>query len=459
MDPIAQIFQQASAPTGKWDLPAQMFIQGRQLGQSQQRLNMQQQEQDIMLPLEAEAKRLAANSTMLDLQIKRNALERDNQIKAGELELSQILLDAGKYPDGLANFELVQRLHRVSVTNPAAMTSHMGQAAMNGTQAAFAANRAMKRFGEPTKVTISPTGAESFTFGEGQETAATRTREQLQRDIDEAEAAGDFRRADALIATRDKDLNQQRFRATTLTQAEQRLKDTKDWRALSASMRNRGLEQREVDLAMRQFKEGMNVEVAPTPDVATQQWLGQPKVKISAVERPPTVGAATKSQEESLSAEASLAALNDAIAATEAHPEAFGVQGYARRKAEQAYGQLHPNEKMETPIADTQQKATIAFSRVAKSLRPDSGNMSHYELSKLEKAGETLKLEVSPQEALTLQRNLRNVVVAQKLRHLHFQHAEVPENILRAVESSEVLKLVEAGLLTDEEARRWKSLK
>lgn len=176
---------------------------------------------------------------------------------------------------------------------------------------------------------------------------------------------------------------------------------------------------------------------------------------LTPVARPLTTGALTQSQEESLSANAALTALDDSITATSAHPEAFGVQGKARRIAEQAQGQLNPNTPMETPIADTQQKASIAFARVARSLRPDSGNMSRYELGKLEQAGDVLGAEVSPQEALTKQKNLRAAVIGQELRRLEQRHAEPDANLLRKIPADELSGLLQAGLLTEAQARRW----
>jgi hypothetical protein len=126
---------------------------------------------------------------------------------------------------------------------------------------------------------------------------------------------------------------------------------------------------------------------------------------------------------------------------------------------ERASGILNPNAEIQTPVTDTRQKASLAFSRVAKSLRVDSGNMSRYELNKLEQAGDVLSATEAPQTALKKLSNLQDAVVGQQLRRLRFLGQKTPDTVLRKIPDAEIPDLVRDGLLSKEDAMRWHSLK
>lgn len=167
-----------------------------------------------------------------------------------------------------------------------------------------------------------------------------------------------------------------------------------------------------------------------------------------------TVGSKTKLQEQELSNEEALQALGTAITGIEKHPEAIGIRGKVGAVVEKAKGQLNPNSQMDTPIADTQQKASIAFSRIAPALRVDSGNMSKYELARLEEAGYVLKAEEAPQTALNKLRNLQAVVVGKQLRTLKVQGKPIPDSVLLEVQGTEIGDLLKSGLLSPDDAKR-----
>lgn len=177
------------------------------------------------------------------------------------------------------------------------------------------------------------------------------------------------------------------------------------------------------------------------------------------MERPTTTAATTKLQEEAISGGNAMRSLDDAISAIQSHPEAIGVSGIVGSAVERAKGQLNPNSVTDTTITDTRQKASLAFSRVAKGLRVDSGNMSRYELNKLEQAGDVLDWKEAPQTALKKLNNLQAVVIGQQLRNLKARNASVKDDLLRKIDPSEVLGLVSDGLLSKEDAIRWHSLK
>lgn len=167
-----------------------------------------------------------------------------------------------------------------------------------------------------------------------------------------------------------------------------------------------------------------------------------------------TVATRTKMQEQEFSDSEALRTLGEAIGGIEANPTAIGVRGVVGQAVEKARGQINPNEPLSTPITDTRQKASIAFSRVAPALRVDSGNMSKYELNKLEQAGDVLDPTEAPQTALNKLRNLQAVVVARQLRVLKAQGKPVDDVTLRAIRGEEIAGLLQSGLLSQEDALR-----
>lgn len=167
-----------------------------------------------------------------------------------------------------------------------------------------------------------------------------------------------------------------------------------------------------------------------------------------------TTATQTRLQQESSTNLEAINTLHDAIQGIRSTPYAIGVRGKIGTMIEQAKGQINPDQPIETPISDVRQKAAIAFSRVAPALRVDSGNMSRYELNKLEQAGDVLGIEESPQTAERKLLNLQSVVVARQLRLLKTQGKPVPDDVLRQVQGEEIAGLIQAGLLTREEATR-----
>jgi hypothetical protein len=159
-------------------------------------------------------------------------------------------------------------------------------------------------------------------------------------------------------------------------------------------------------------------------------------------------------QAQEMSGSEAMQALDSAIKGITANPNAIGIRGKIGGAIEQARGQMSPNEPLATPLTDTRQKASIAFSRIAPALRVDSGNMSKYELNKLEQAGDVLSVEEAPQTALTKLRNLQAVVVARQLRVLKAQGKPIDDSTLRAVDGAEIAGLLQSGLLSQEDALR-----
>jgi hypothetical protein len=202
--------------------------------------------------------------------------------------------------------------------------------------------------------------------------------------------------------------------------------------------------------AIEKFGTPSGMTLKTNPDGTFEFVQGPVKTSTAAV---------TKAQEENLTGEAALDALDKATSAIRENPTAIGPVGIARSAMERASGILNPNAEIQTPVTDTRQKASLAFSRVAKSLRVDSGNMSRYELNKLEQAGDVLSATEAPQTALKKLSNLQDAVVGQQLRRLRFLGQKTPDTVLRKIPDAEIPDLVRDGLLSKEDAMRWHSLK
>lgn len=419
MDPIEQIFTQARAPTGLWEGASHAFFQGQQAGLQRSQLGLQQrrlQMEEAMQPLKMQAEQLQMREAAAGLDLKLLQKQRDAQILEGQAEAMRIMLDAGSKDGGYLNPEVADRIQNLATRNPAIFTHPTGQALVHSFRGAQVAHRAMedaKSQGLPIK-----------------RIEAVRDREGATEQIT-------FERVDPMAQQR---IDNERLRIT-LQQA--------------------GLGLREIDQMLKAREQGFEISGQPTiPIGGTPGAQTEPgKINFTPIARPPTTGALTQSQEQSLNADQALSALNDAMSAIKANPTAIGVRGIIGENLEKAKGQLNPNAPLDTPTTDTRQKASIAFSRVAKSLRVDSGNMSRYELNKLEQAGDVLSFSEAPQTAQNKLNNLKAAVIGQKLRQLKFQNATVTDSVLREIPDSEVEELFNANLLTLDQALRWKNLK
>lgn len=172
-----------------------------------------------------------------------------------------------------------------------------------------------------------------------------------------------------------------------------------------------------------------------------------------------TVATQTRLQEQAMINKEALTTLGGAVDGILATPESIGVRGVFGELIEKVRGQLSPGAAMDTPITDVRQKASIAFSRIAPALRVDSGNMSKYELNKLEQAGDVLSLEEAPQTAVRKLNNLQAVIVGRQLRLLKTQGKIPDEVLLRQIQGEEIAGLIQEGLLSREDAMRLYQLK
>lgn len=170
----------------------------------------------------------------------------------------------------------------------------------------------------------------------------------------------------------------------------------------------------------------------------------------STTPRPLTTGAATAIQAGLQKDLAAVTSLDEAIDAATAHPEAFGIQGKVRRIGEQVKGQLKPGEPMETPITDTQQKAGLAFSSIAQSLKVDS-QLNRDELKMLKDIGDTMDFKEGPQTALQKLNNLRSLSYRNTVRKAK-QLGQL-SSAIQSLPRKALVELWKSGDLTAEQVR------
>jgi hypothetical protein len=258
------------------------------------------------------------------------------------------------------------------------------------------------------------------------------------------------------LAIKRRELEMQGQRQATLDQlSSQRLSNSEARtrnEATRLQLQQMGFSLRQVDQMMKASELGYDIQ--GQPDVSPQG--GGPVPTLVPAQRPLTTTTLSQVQQRSSEADTALASLQDAVSAIQKNPEAIGVRGIIGQTIENVKGNINPRSTDPTPITDTRQKASIAFANIAKSLRVDSGNMSRYELTKLEQAGDVLSWEKGAPGALNQLANIQNAVVAQKLRLLKLQRAKPDDTVLRSIAKSEFADLLRDNLLTLEDVARAK---
>lgn len=192
--------------------------------------------------------------------------------------------------------------------------------------------------------------------------------------------------------------------------------------------------------------------VAPAPDA-----LAPSTISLKAAERPTSASVTSDLQKKNIEADIALRKLDEAITTINQHPEAFGVRGVVGQAVESIQGQLDPSASAD--VTRAREKAGLAFVEIAKSLRTDSGNMSRYEQNKLAEIGDVRDWKTSPQQALAKFGEIRDALIAKKLRQLKSLSAKPDDSLLRRIPSSEVSGLYSDGLLSKDDALKWYALR
>jgi hypothetical protein len=451
MDPVSQIFLQARAPTGSWDLPAQMFIQGRQLNQRQQQIDLQREEQDALLPLRQESQRLANTSLGLDILNKRSQLERDNQVKAGMGEALQLMLDAGANPQGYLASSINDRIRQLAITNPAVLTSPQGQALLNNWRGAHIAAKALDQFGQPSKVTVDSEGKTTTTFGEESRrgTPLLQLQDERQKLLDSGVSEDDPRISE--LDTGIKYLTTKTFDPLAKEKLDLR-KRALDQADIRTQLNALGLELRATD-------QGFKIENLPMPSQTPGQPVETVRPHLVPQARPQTTANVTKLQDALTTSTTALRQISKLQPMVNA--KTFGPLAYIERQLIDkglanipGFENLVNEDRVEAGvIASGLRAATL------RALRSDS-NITDAERKIIEQdLPSPNKFLASPREAMIQLRAINQGIVERSIQAAHTLNQTIPDNFLRDIPDDLLTDLIRSRQLTPEEAERWYKLK
>lgn len=466
MDPVQQTLAQQSSGSAEGQGFGQFYVQGVQARQEDKRINLAQQRLDLERQQEARAKKHddlldPLHAKLMDAQARNlgiTAVERQQAVDLEAMrrafipEVQDLEMDFLASPLGGADPELRSRARQLFDQNPAAKHSEAGVSVMQIIKGAVA-NRgefneieeAYARFGNKLGSYNPKTGA--TTFRDPEEMALKRQRlaqatTRLQQQADDM-----LRKKDA------QGLARVRYQLDVV-KAQQN--------ALEAGFNIEGVP----ELPEEVFNPGVTSpaqsaastlaapigELGPstiTPPAPTNTPPVAPTLRR--VERPLTTGALKDFQEQSVAADVSLRELADIRSEIQKHPNAFGPVGEFGKWKEFAFGLFNP--KADATVTRIRQKAGQTFVTIARSLRPDTGNMSRFELERLRTLGDLTALENVPSVALGKADELISLQVAKKLRIAKELNkglkdpVPVPDMVLRAIAPDDVKGLFDDGLL------------
>lgn len=339
MDPITQIFQQAQAPTGKWDGPINAYLQGKQLAQHNRQLNLQ----EAMAPLEMESRRLSNQETALDIDLKMLAKQRELDVKKGQSELMKLIVESKNTPDGILGtapgaMEIARKYGAAVFVTP------LGQTWLNNYRGVQAMQEGMTRAKaeglKPYSSTVTEGGKSSVIYRNpalsGMGVAPREAK--LAALYNQAVEDGDEHMIEVYKAALDSEMLKQKNATTRIEQS--KVRNIRENTKLQQSLTEHGYS-------------------------ATQNEDGT--VTLTPVARPPTTATTTRLQESFQNwgnMDAALARAEQAVAST---PEAFGPLGGVRQGLEVARSILFPGE--EALITGARQTANESAIEVERGLR------------------------------------------------------------------------------------------
>lgn len=258
---------------------------------------------------------------------------------------------------------------------------------------------------------------------------------------DQLEAEGDAENAEAFRALVRKELVQQEQAGTRLDQSDRRLDLTEGQQQLSNFLRQRGLDQRDIDQALRLRSEGAKVVSPP----------GAP-VQLESIPRPPTTATVSAAQEASSSAKSALASIDRAVETLEKNPDAAGITGAARELIEGLGGQLGIEAGTRITGARTELRDTAH--QLVSGLRVESGQMSNWERAMLEEVGSPLKWTLGADTAKEKLRIISRLIAARELRRgKDSLNQSTPGWVLGSLTRDDLLEAVRSGYITPDQAR------
>ena len=171
MDPIAQIFAQAQGGTAQGQGFGSFFAQGVQASQNQESINLSkrrmqlaEQEQSALLPLQKEAARLNNLQAGLTIETNRKALEQQTSILSRMPALVDLQMRFSQSPEGYTDPTLLQEASRVFTQAPELAGTKAGQELMSNITNARKLEqsfRMLRNFAPPEGMTVQTVNPET----------------------------------------------------------------------------------------------------------------------------------------------------------------------------------------------------------------------------------------------------------------------------------------------------------
>lgn len=440
MDPVSQILAQSQGGSANGQGFGQFFAEGVRMGQQQQQLNLSRRRLDFEEEQERKREPLMELQKMATLQrlalgsLELQKTQSDNSyavaLRTAELEVSRFmssLAQDGKWgsPESWSGWnDITSRVPMAAVTKS-------GQLFLQQQRLAMANQQLAAQFGgRPSQVQIPTPEGGSATYG-GEELRRQRLQNELRRlELEEARLvqSGD-RNALASIRLR------------------------KD--ALLQGIEIDGIPAPTTGLQQPAPAVSTSTNVAPSQAAPAAQTPAPP-VTFRQVERPQTQTSVNDLQKQNRVADQAVSALSNAQKVVQEVPEAFGVGGIGRELLETATGQFNPNQ--DPKISNARHAAGLAFVQVADMLRTDTGNMSLFEQQRLKELGDIRQWQDYPERAAGKLKQIKEMVIARKLRTLKSLNAKADDSLLREIDQSGFIGMVQSGLISEADARRWRDL-
>lgn len=445
--PVEQSLAQQSSGSAQGQGFGQFFVQGQQLAQGRRQLNLAQQRIDIE---RSQEKRLSEAQSLL-LPLQKTALDLTNQnagikLKADEFQFKvmtqanaalpaiyDLMLRFQSNPEGYNNEVLRQEWRSLLGHFPSAGVSQAGQQVWQALEAQpmFEARlkrieEAKRRLGDDLRSFNPDSGA--ATFQTESELAAGR--------LEVARANSDIARANVGLRG-----------VGTQLRAREAGVEIDNPPTIPPPISQRAPRVDAFD----------GVTVTPLQSTNAPAASAAPAPTLRTVERPLTTANITALQKADLDADSALVRLDILKRTIKEQPDAFGVVGVGKEFAEILSGIANPNA--DASITKARQEAGLTFVELAESLRTDTGNMSRWEQERLKDLGDTRSWKDNPTRALAKADTIQKLVIGKKLRAMKALRASPDDNFLRQIEDErDVVGLYQSGLLTIEDAKRWKNL-
>lgn len=428
MDPVSQIFAQSGAGGASGQGFGQFFAEGVQSGQRQQQLNLatrrqqfEEQQSSMLMPLQMEATRLQNEQTGIQVQMLFKQQQQQNAALAKLPELIDIQRRFSLSPQGYADSELLDAAQTIFRQAPTLTEHSVGKEILGSAAAAPKLDTAFSAIIQANK-RLQGTGLYVQRLDErGRPVLGETNRAAVP---DKLEIADEMSRLQSLIANPNTP-------PTVKQQAENQL----------------------ANIQAQMGASSMEVLDPQTGNIIMRQTTGR---QPAAATGGPTPANLTEINKQLMSSDTALHELDRAEQAIRTQPSAFGVRGVANELLEVGRGVIDPNTP--APVTDARNEAGIMFTKIAESLRVDSGNMSLYERRQLEKVGDITSWRDNPRAALDKVTNVRNAIVGKELRLLQEKGAKPKDALLRRIPASEVPALVDSGLIDQETLLRWREV-